>query len=170
MTKELANRYAGTENCLVIDYQGITAQEEHQFRRMLEGKNLRMQVLKNSLAVRAFGEIGLDALVRFLEGPSAIVSGDSEVVDMCKVVSTWAGEHEKLAVRGGLMDGRTISADDAAKLAKIPPAEILYAQILAGIQNPMVCLAGAFNSILAHLGCALDAIRRKKEEEDKKQD
>ncbi len=168
MAKELASRYAGTENCLIIGYHGVTAQEEHQLRRALQGKNLKMQVLKNSLAARAFGEIGLDRLTSFLDGPSAIVSGETDVVDMCKAVSEWAREHEKLSVRGGLMNGQAISAEDAAKLARIPPLEVLHAQVLAGIQGPMVYLANAFGAILSQLGRTLDAIRRKKEEEDKK--
>ena len=165
MVKELAKRYAGTANCLIVDYRGVTAQEAYRLRRALAGKNLGMQILKNSLAVRAFGEIGLDQIVRFLEGPSAIVSGQADAVDMCKAVAEWTAQNEKLSVRGGLMDGRLISAGDAAKLARIPPLEVLHAQILAGIQGPMVYLAGAFRSILSQLACALDAIRNKKEEE-----
>ena len=161
---ELAERHRGVDSCVVVGYQGLTAEEANGLRRALAEQRFRMEVVKNSMAVRAFGQTGLEALSRFLDGPSAIVRGEGEMPTLCRTLAAWAKANGKLDLRGGLMAGEPLGREQVQALASMPPLETLYAQILAGVRGPILQLAWAVQSIGRGLACALEGVRAKKEE------
>lgn len=163
MAQEVRSAYAETTDCVVIDYQGITAEEANEIRGTLGENNARMQVMRNRIASIALGDTKLSAATELLDGPSALVTGE-DIAAMCKVVTQWAAEHGKIEVRGGTLDGARIGVEQVQALAKIPPIEVLYTNMASLVQSPMVGLAATVQAIHRKLAVALEAIRAKKEE------
>src|SRR3954452_24537256 len=88
MMDQLRTDLDGSTSFLILDLKGLDAVAEHQFRRDLRKKSIRMRALKNTLARRVFGEMGLDGLSRSLEGPSVLVWGGEAVAELAKEIST----------------------------------------------------------------------------------
>lgn len=163
IVKELATRYRGVHNCLVVNYQGISALEANELRRDLSAKKIRFDVVKNSLARLALKEVGDSGLADLLNGPSAIVSGGEDPVVLAKTLVEWGKKLPTLGIRGGLVEGRLVAKSEVEELSKLPSRQVLYAQIARAIQSPTVRLAMAVSAPLQKLRNVLDAIREKKE-------
>ena len=163
MGAELGRRYQGLADCVVVDYTGITATEADELRTVLAGKDARLEVLRNRVALVALRSAGLDSAARLISGPSAIVSG-GDIPGVCKAITGWAKEHQKLVVRGGTLHGRLISSHQVQELADIPPIQVLYAQAAGLIQAPARGIASAIQQIHSRIAMALEGIRKKKED------
>lgn len=166
MEKELAERYPRAMDCIVVGYTKLTGHEMTDLRRTLRERNIRMAVVKNSMAARVFAANGIGEAGKLLQGPSTLVTGQVEFPEMCKIIADCAREYrEKLLIRGGLMCNKVLDARAVAQLASIPPLPIVHAQIVSGFRAPIVGVAYAFQSLLQGLACALAGIRKQKERE-----
>ena len=119
----------------------------------------RFTVVKNTLTRRAAEAAGADALLALLEGPSAIafIESDGDMVAVAKALADSARETKVLEIRGGLMQGRTITAADVEELAKLPPFDVLRGQVLGAIIGPLQNLLGLVNAPLQNLVGLIDA-------------
>lgn len=166
MEKELAEHYPRAVDCIVVGYTKLTGHEMTDLRRTLRKGNIRMAVVKNSMVTRVFAANGVGEAGKLLQGPSALVTGQVEFPEMCKVVADCAKEYEeKLLIRGGLMDDKVLDAGAIAQLASIPPLPVVHAQIVGGFQTPMIGVACAFQNLLRGLACTLEGIRKQKDRE-----
>lgn len=163
VVKGLISNYRNTSNYLVVSYQGIKALEFDQLRKDLRKKKICMEIVKNSLAVIAFKELGITGLVSMLIGPSAIVTGGDDPVVMAKETLEWSKKLPFLRLRGGFVDGTTVSVNDINDLAKLPAMPVLRTQIITGINAPIVGVASAFNAVLRSLATVFQAVKDKKE-------
>ncbi|GAN33657.1 MAG: 50S ribosomal protein L10 [Candidatus Brocadia sp. AMX2] len=163
VVKGLISNYRNTSNYLVVSYQGIKALEFDQLRKDLRKKKICMEIVKNSLAVIAFKELGITGLVSMLIGPSAIVTGGDDPVVMAKETLEWSKKIPFLRLRGGFVDGTTVSVNDINDLAKLPAMPVLRTQIITGINAPIVGVASAFNAVLRSLATVFQAVKDKKE-------
>jgi len=119
ITEELRDRYRGVESACVIDMTGMKVPEQQELRRALRGKSATVEVVKNSLARRAFVDSPLGPLGAALEGPCALVTTSSEsLVDTAKALVAAAAEFEKLMLKQAIVDGdpSLLSVVDVAKL------------------------------------------------------
>jgi large subunit ribosomal protein L10 len=164
MTRELSSRYAGLQDCLIVNYTRVTASEADELRTELRQIGVRMQVVKNRLGARAFQEIGLSDLCALLKGPSAIVHGP-DIVSACKLVVKWSRDHEKLEIRGGLLGRKGLTANEAKRLAELPSAEALRQRAASLVLSPITGILYAVRSVHVKIATALDAIRKRKEQE-----
>lgn len=163
VVKEMVSSYRNTGNYLVVGYQGIKALEFDRLRKDLRKKNICLEIVKNSLAVIAFKELGIVGIVSLLNGPSAIITGGDDPVIMAKETVEWSKKIPFLNLRGGFVDGTKISVDDINNLAKLPALPVLHAQIITGINAPIAGVAGAFNAVLRSLATVLQAVKDNKE-------
>src|ERR671911_940005 len=126
---ELTERLKASETMIVADYRGLTVTEIDELRTKLIEHGARFSVVKNTLTKRAAESAGVDALLAMLDGPTAIafLESDGDPVAVAKALGDAARETKILAVRGGILDGKTIGADDVESLAKLPPADVLRA-------------------------------------------
>jgi large subunit ribosomal protein L10 len=156
---ELTARLRTTDALIVADYRGLTMPQIDALRSTLLEHGARFTVVKNTLTRRAASEAGVDALLAMLEGPSAIAFIESEgsIVEVAKALSESARTTRVLAIRGGLMQGRTITADDVDELAKLPPFDVLRGQVLAAIIGPLSSLIGLVSAPLQNLVGLIDA-------------
>src|SRR5215471_4556875 len=120
---ELTERLRTAETLIVADYRGLTMPQIDALRGRLLEHGARFSVVKNTLTRRAAEEAGVTALLALLEGPSAIafVESDGDMVAVAKAMADSARDTRVLEIRGGLMQGKTISASDVDELAKLPP-------------------------------------------------
>jgi large subunit ribosomal protein L10 len=156
---ELTQRLKAAETLLVADYRGLTMPQIDELRSRLLETGARFTVVKNTLTRRAAEAAGADALLALLDGPSAIafLETDGDMVAAAKALADSARETNVLEIRGGMMQGRTLTAAEVESLAKLPPEDVLRGQVLGAIVAPLTALAGLLNAPLQNLVGLIDA-------------
>jgi large subunit ribosomal protein L10 len=155
----LAELLKGSPNVFVTDFSGLNVLRMTELRRRLRGAGVEYVVVKNTLAQRAFAANGVHALDEHLAGPTGLVLSGTDAMAGAKVLSDFAREFEKPAIKIGLVDGRPVTADQVKRLADLPPREVLLAQLAGYIQAPMAQFAGVMNGLLYQMVGALEALR-----------
>jgi large subunit ribosomal protein L10 len=156
---ELTEKLRRSETLIVADYRGLTMPQIDALRGRLIEHGARLSVVKNTLTRRAAEAAGADALLALLEGPSAIafIEADGDAVAVAKALADSARETRVLEIRGGIMQGRAITAESIEELAKLPPIDILRGQVLGAVIAPLSSLAGLVNAPLQNLYGLIDA-------------
>ncbi len=156
---ELTEQLRSVDSLIVADYRGLTNAQLEQLRAKLRPHGARFTVVKNTLTRRAAEAAGADALLSLLEGPTAIafVQADGDPVAVAKALSDTARDTRLLALRGGLLQGSAVGAEDVETLAKLPPLEALRAQLVGVIVAPLTQLLGLLTAPLRDLVGLLDA-------------
>jgi large subunit ribosomal protein L10 len=159
VVEELTARLKAAETLLVADYRGLTMPQIDELRTRLLESGARFTVVKNTLTRRAAEAAGTEALLTLLDGPSAIafLEADGDMVAAAKALADAARETNVLEIRGGIMQGRSLTADEVGTLAKLPPADVLRGQVLGAIIAPLTALAGLLNAPLQNLVGLIDA-------------
>jgi large subunit ribosomal protein L10 len=159
VVKELTERLRTSDTLLVADYRGLTMPQIDALRSRLIESGARFTVVKNTLTRRAAEAAGAEALLTLLEGPSAIafLEADGDMVAAAKALADSARESRVLEIRGGVMQGRPITAEEVHSLASLPPLDVLRGQVLAAIIAPVTAIAGLINAPLQNLYGLLDA-------------
>jgi large subunit ribosomal protein L10 len=156
---ELVERLRTSETLIVADYRGLTMSEIDDLRGELLKHGARFSVVKNTLTRRAAEAAGADALLALLEGPTAIafLEADGDPVAVAKALSDAARTTRVLTVRGAVLEGVVISADDVGNLAKLPPADVLRGQLVAAMAGPLTTVVGLFAAPMRDLVGVIDA-------------
>jgi large subunit ribosomal protein L10 len=155
----LTERLKAAETLLVADYRGLTMPQIDELRTRLLESGARFTVVKNTLTRRAAEAAGADGLLTLLDGPSAIafLEADGDMVAAAKALADAARETNVLEIRGGIMQGRAVTAEEVETLAKLPPTDVLRGQVLGAIVAPLTALAGLLNAPLQNLVGLIDA-------------
>jgi large subunit ribosomal protein L10 len=156
---ELTEKLRTAETLFVADYRGLTMPQIDSLRGKLIENGARLSVVKNTLTRRAAEAAGADALLALLEGPSAIafIEADGDMVAVAKALADSARETKVLEIRGGVMQGREISASDVEELAKLPPLDVLRGQVLGAIIAPLSAIAALVNAPMQNLYGLIEA-------------
>ena len=156
---ELTERLKASDTLLVADYRGLTMPQIDDLRTKLLESGARFSVVKNTLTRRAAEAAGADALLALLEGPSAIafIESEGDMVAAAKALADSARDTKVLVIRGGVMQGRTVSAEDVESLATLPPIDVLRGQVLGAIIAPLTAFLGLVNAPLQDLVGLIDA-------------
>src|SRR5437016_4760389 len=156
---QLPARLKAADTLLVADYRGLTMPQIDALRSKLIESGAKFTVTKNTLTKRAAELAGADALLALLEGPTAIafLESNGDPVAVAKALVDAARTTRVLEVRGGLFEGRPIEASEIESLAKLPPVDILRAQVLGAVTAPLTSIVGLFAAPLQDLYGLLDA-------------
>ena len=156
---ELTARLKAAETLLVADYRGLTMPQIDTLRTRLLASGAKFTVVKNTLTRRAAEAAGADALLALLEGPSAIafLEADGDMVAAAKAFADSARETKVLEIRGGVMQGRTMTAAEVETLATLPAIDVLRGQVLGAIIAPLTAFAALLNAPLQNLVGLIDA-------------
>ena len=159
VVEELTARLKAADTLLVADYRGLTMPQIDDLRSRLLESGARFTVVKNTLTRRAAEAAGTEALLTLLDGPSAIafLEADGDMVAAAKALADSARETNVLEIRGGILQGRAMTADEVQSLAKLPPEEVLRGQVLGAIVAPLTALAGLLSAPLQNLVGLIDA-------------
>jgi large subunit ribosomal protein L10 len=166
LVAELTERLKASETMIVADYRGLTVTEIDELRTKLLEHGARFSVVKNTLTRRAAESAGVDALLALLEGPTAIafLETEGDPVAVAKALDD-AAKAEVLVIKGGLLDGAEIAADDVKQLAKLPPADTLRAQLVGALAGSLTTVVGLFAAPMRDLVGVIDARIRQLEEQ-----
>jgi len=162
--EELKQRIQDHDLAVMTRYIGINVKDDTELRRRLRLAGVTYKVYKNTLALRALRELGLEEAGRFLQGPTAWAFSKDPVA-ATKILLEFAEEVKFVGMNGGILNGRIIDTAQLEALAKLPPREQLVAQTLGVIVAPLRNLVGALSGVPRNLVSVLDQIRKQKEEQ-----
>jgi large subunit ribosomal protein L10 len=156
---ELTERLRTADTLIVADYRGLTMPQIDSLRGRLLEHGARFSVVKNTLTRRAAEAAGVTPLLALLEGPSAIafIESDGDMVAVAKALADSSRETKVLAIRGGILQGREISADEVEELSKLPPFDVLRGQVLGLVVAPLTQLLALIGAPLQNLVGLIDA-------------
>lgn len=161
MVGELRSRLAAATYLFLADYRGMNSGRTMELRRRLRKAGARFQVVPNRMFRKS--NDGHDVDPAALAGPTAMVVGTGDAVEVAKTLTGFAKEFEKLAIKGGALEGRRLSAEDIRSLARLPAKPVMQAMLLGTLAAPMSRLVGVFSRKLASLVYVLQAVAEKKE-------
>jgi ribosomal protein L10 len=148
MTKDLAGRLDGVENCVLANVIGMDANKTSRLRKHLREKGIGMMVIKNSVARRATAGTSLAPAFEGIEGCHAVVWGAEDFVSLVKEVTQLdkdAVEFPKFEARGGVMDGEQLTVDRVKEISKWPSRAEQLSMLVGQILGPGAKLAAQLN-------------------------
>ena len=143
---EIIEALKGATTGVLVDYRGLTVEEDTKLRNDLRAAGVKYFVVKNTLLRLAAKETGLEELDSILHGPTALAISEDAVAP-AKVISDFAKENEKFEIKSGFMDGKVLSLDEIKTLAKTPSKETLIAKMMGSLNSPISGLARLLSTI-----------------------
>ena len=144
LAEQLKNSVAG----VVVNYQGITVENDTAMRKALREAGVKYVVMKNTMTGRACDMVGYGDLKQYLNGMTAIAISEKDPVAAAKVLKTYAEKVESFNILAGYVDGAVIDAATVNALAEIPNKETLIAKLLGSIQSPLYKFAYAIKAVV----------------------
>jgi large subunit ribosomal protein L10 len=159
IVEELTERLRSSDTLFVADYRGLTMPQVDALRTELLNHGAKFRVVKNTLTRRAAEAAGAEHLLALLEGPSAIafLESDGDPVAVAKALRAAARETQVIEVRGGVIQGRSMTADEVGTLATLPSIDVLRGQVLGAVTAPLMTIVGLFNAPMRNLIGLIDA-------------
>ena len=151
MLAELVESMKKAESGVLVNYCGITVEEDTKLRKSLREAGVDYRVIKNTYIRKAAAEAGLNGFDNVLEGMTALAMSDDAVAP-AKILCKYAKDNENFTVKAGFIDGRVIDVAEVEELAAIPGKEGLIAKMLGSIQSPLYGLAIALQAIVDKSG------------------
>ena len=145
---EVAETLKSAQTGILVDYRGLTVEEDTKLRNNLRQAGVKYFVVKNTLLRLAAKEVGLEGLDEALHGPTALAVSDEDAVAPAKVMAEFAKENEKLEIKTGFMDGSVMTLDEVKVLAATPNRETLLAKMLGSLNAPISNLARLLSTIV----------------------
>src|ERR1051325_5374514 len=135
---ELADRLRSAETLMVADYRGLTMPEIDELRGKLLEAGARFTVVKNTLTRRPAEQAGTTDVLELIEGPTAIafIEAEGDPAAVAKILNDTARTNDVLVIRGGLLDGSLVGDAEIKRLATLPPADVLRAQLAGAVVGP----------------------------------
>jgi large subunit ribosomal protein L10 len=164
---ELAKQLGDSQTLMVADYRGLTMPEIDELRGRLLEAGARFRVVKNTLTKLAAEQAGTTDVLELIDGPTAIAFLDAEgdPVAVAKVLNEVARANDVLVIRGGVLEGTVVGEDEIKRLATLPPADVLRAQLAGVVFAPLTTVVGLFTAPLRDLVGVIDARIRQLEEQ-----
>jgi len=150
---KLANQMKESKLILLTDYRGINVLDVTNLRTSLRNINADYKVIKNNITKRALSECGLEVLDVALEGPTAVIMTNEDYLEPLKVIYEFSKNNDYYKIKGGIIEGKVMTAEEIITLAKLPSREQLLSM-----------LAGALLGNISKLAVALDQVRLQKEQ------
>jgi large subunit ribosomal protein L10 len=159
---ELTDKFRGSSGAVLTEYRGLTVAQLAELRQSL-GKNATFAVVKNTLTKIAVNEAGLtDQLSSLLAGPSAVAFVDGDVVEAAKGLRDFAKANPLLVIKGGVLDGKSISPSEIIELADLEPREVLLAKLAGAMKASLAGAAATFNALPVQMAQLAEALRVKR--------
>ena len=158
---ELKRRIEGSQALFLADFRGLTVADVTDLRRSLRESGTRVAVVKNTLMKLAAGQTDAAELERMLEGPTAVAFVDGDPITAAKGLVDAIRRFRTLALKGGYMEGRVLSAEEAQSLSTIEPREVLLAKLAGMAKAEMARALYMFQAHQSRFLALLDAYREK---------
>ncbi len=155
--KKLAEEMKASNLILLTDYRGINVTDDTILRKDLRGVGAKYSIIKNNITKRALAECGIEGLEEKLEGPTAVVMSSEDYLEPSKIIYKFSKDNDYYTIKGGVIEGKVMTAEEIITLAKLPSRETLLSM-----------LAGALLGNISKIAVALDQVRIQKEEAGEK--
>ncbi len=162
LVKNLREKFERAQAVFVTSFHGLTVAESNELRRNLREAGAEYRVVKNTLLRIASAETPAEPIRDFIEGPTGIAIAYEDPVAVAKVLTKFAEDHEALVLRGAALQGKPVDVKGIEALAKLPPREVLLAQLLGLLQAPPAKLVQLLANVLRSFLYVLKAIEEKK--------
>ena len=145
--KELADKLKEAKMVLLTDYRGINVADVTKLRADLRPTAVEYKVIKNNIIRRALEVNGESGLNELLEGPTAIVMGKGDYLDACKTIYEYAKDNDFYKIKGGIIDGKVMTAEEIITLAKLPSRQELLGMLAGALLGNISKLAVGLNEV-----------------------
>ena len=154
---EIAELFNGAKGAVVVDYRGLTVEQDTQLRKQLREAGVTYKVYKNTLVSRAVEGTQFESLRDVLEGPNAFAISTTDATAPARVLAEFAKKADKLELKGGVVEGTYYDAAGIGVIASIPSRDVLLGRLLGSMQSPITNFARVLNQIAEKNGEGAEA-------------
>ena len=158
---ELTENFRSSAATLLTEYRGLTVSEITELRRSL-GNDTKYSVSKNTLAKRAATDAGIEGLDTLFTGPTALAFVGGDPVEAAKSLRAFAKTHPVLVIKGGVFEGKAVSAEEVSKIADLESREVLLAKLAGAMKGNLTKAAATFQAPLAQVARLAAALQDKR--------
>lgn len=151
---EISELLNGAQTAVVVDYRGLTVEQDTQLRKQLREAGVTYKVYKNTMIRFAAKGTAFEALEPNLEGPTALAVSKTDATAPARILAEFAKKADKLEIKGGVVEGNAYDAAGIMEIAKIPGREALISRLLGSMQSPITNMARVLNQIAEKGGAA----------------
>jgi large subunit ribosomal protein L10 len=162
---EITAEFNDSSAAVLTEYRGLTVSQITELRRAL-GDSTRYAVVKNTLTKIAADRAGVTGLDDLLVGPTAVAFVTGDPVVAAKGLRDFSRANPALIIKGGVVEGRTMSADDIRKLADVESRDVLLAKLAGALSGSLSKAVGLFAAPLSQTARLAEALRAKREAEE----
>lgn len=147
VVEEISAAIKDAQSVVLVDYRGLTVEQDTELRRQLREAGINYKVYKNTMMNFAFKDTDCEALLSYLEGPSALAISKDDATAPARVLCKFAKTAEALEIKGGIVEGTAYDAAGIINVSKIPSREELLSKFLGSIQSPITNFARVMNQL-----------------------
>ena len=147
IVEEISAAVKDAQSVVLVDYRGLTVEQDTQLRKQLREAGITYKVYKNTMMNFAFKGTDLESLLPYLEGPSAVAISKEDATAPARVICKFAKTANALEVKGGVVEGIAYDANGIIEISKIPSREELLSKLLGSIQSPITNFARVMNQL-----------------------
>lgn len=156
IVEEISQQIKDAQSVVLVDYRGLTVEQDTQLRKQLREAGITYKVYKNTLMNFAFKGTDLESMSSLLEGPNAIAISKEDATAPARVLAKFAKTAPALELKAGVVEGTFYDENGIKAIANVPSREELLSKLLGSLQSPITNLARVLNQI-AEQGGAADA-------------
>ena len=158
IVEELAARIQNASAGILVDYKGITVEEDTALRAELRKDNVNYTVVKNTLTRKALEKIGMTGLDEVLNGTTSMATADEDPIAPFRIITDYSKKlGERFNVKAAFMEGKILNDAEIAEMSALPSKDALYSKVLGTMIAPITGLAVCLGQILEQKGGSLEA-------------
>ncbi|MGN1145044.1 MAG: 50S ribosomal protein L10 [Acetatifactor sp.] len=154
IVEEISASIKDAQSVVLVDYRGLTVEQDTQLRKNLREAGVTYKVYKNTMMNFAFKGTEFEGLSQYLEGPSALALSTEDATAPARVLAQFAKTADKLEIKAGVVEGTVYDAKGIAAIASIPSREVLISKLLGSLQSPITNFARVMNQLAEKGGAA----------------
>ena len=147
IVQEISEAINGAQSVVVVDYRGLTVEQDTQLRKQLREAGITYKVYKNTLVSRAVEGTEFESLREVLEGPSAFAISADDATAPARIIAEFAKKAPKLEIKAGVVEGTYYDANGMQEISTIPNREVLLSRLFGSMQSPITNLARVLKQI-----------------------
>lgn len=157
IVEEISAGIKDAQSVVLVDYRGLTVEQDTQLRRNLREAGVVYKVYKNTFMTRAFKGTECEDLIKYLEGPSAVAISKDDATAPARVLAEFAKTADKLEIKAGVVEGAVYDAKGIASIASIPARDVLISRLLGSLKSPITNFARVMNQLAEKGGASAAA-------------
>jgi len=147
IVEEISAGIKEAQSVVLVDYRGLTVEQDTELRRALRAAGVTYKVYKNTMMNFAFKGTDFEGLAPYLNGPSAMAVSTEDATAPARVLAEFAKKADKLEIKAGVVDGIVYDANGIKTIANIPSREVLISRLLGSMQSPITNFARVMNQL-----------------------